>query len=316
MKQTRKGTDCLIRTTSSFLKSSIRLITNKLKADTLSVQSFLESIMHRIMIFLLLVQIVFTVIRADDFDCIWDQITQEVTGAVICSTKGVGNFLDISGAQNGLCLADVSLNVLRGCYIEAGAICEPYRAIAGETCYLDCSRYHTNCCCGDLLASPTAAPNNPTAKPTRAPTKPPTLKPTPSRKPSMRPSASPTEPPSISPKPTPFPTVSREPSAAPTSKPSASPTITLLPSVVPTLSQTPTKKACPWEKYSNARCSDMNVSLGDGDCKFNPGNTDAICALQVITKCKQFMYAIDWQCRQLCRNFHKECCCGVMKPDS
>lgn len=269
------------------------------------------------MIYLLLLQIVFTVIRADDFDCIWDQVTQTTTGTVTCTaTGGIGNFLDISGEQKGLCLADVSLNVLRGCYKEAGVICETYRAIAGETCYLDCARYHTNCCCGGLLASPTAAPNTPTAKPTKAPTRPPTLKPTPSQKPSMRPSASPTEPPTISPKPSASPTVSFAPSGTPTSSPSASPTRTLIPSVAPTGSQLPTAKKCPWENYSNARCSDMNVSLGDGDCKFNPGNTEAVCALQVITKCKQYRYAIDFQCSQLCRNFHKECCCGVMKPDS
>jgi len=237
---------------------------------------------------LLIIQIIFAVARAEDYECVWEGIIPEgEPDDVDCSAA----YLDLSDEGNGLCLVDVSLNVLRSCLQQSNFICEPYRGVAGKDCYLDCARYHYNCCCDDILASPTAKPISPTSSPVVNPTLLPTVSPSKSSNPSNAPI-----------------------SVAPTGSPvSVSPTVTatLSPTAKPTITNAPA--ACPWESYGNSKCSDMNVSLGDGDCKFNPGNINAVCILTAQARCSQYI-SVDFQCRRLCRDFHKECCCGVMQP--
>jgi len=252
-------------------------------------------------------QLFFAVSRAvDEFACVWEDIIPEgEPDEVACTgTKDDGtnyfNFLDVTEGQTGLCLADVSINILRSCYQESSVICEPYRGVAGKDCYLDCARYHLNCCCGAdswIMVSPTPQPITPTNNPTRKPTKSPTVSPTLTKKPTTSPTRAPTASP-------------LNPTAAPLSVAPVTPD----PTVTPTTSSKPSPLLCPWAAYETARCTDLDVTLGDGDCKFNPGNFNAVCGATVLFKCNQMAIDHDFRCIQLCRDFHRECCCGIMKP--
>mmetsp|Transcript_8920 Transcript_8920/g.10329 ORF Transcript_8920/g.10329 Transcript_8920/m.10329 type:complete len:252 (+) Transcript_8920:157-912(+) len=239
----------------------------------------------------------FTVVNGDS--CLWSIRPSPDIGTDPDTNREVDcqNLNYLGGT--GLCLVNVEVDVLGRCFKDVAQICEPYLGLYGQDCFSDCSRYHSACCCEGVLTSPTETPTNkPSAKPTAIPT----LKPSISIKPTGIPTKSPINP-------TGKPTVSKAPvTEAPTNAPTFSPTTSS-----PTVSAPPSLLECPWESYKGGKCIDMDVTLGSGDCKFNPGNLVPICAVSVITRCSQ-QYKLGWGCVKLCKDFHRECCCGMMKP--
>mmetsp|Transcript_18539 Transcript_18539/g.21334 ORF Transcript_18539/g.21334 Transcript_18539/m.21334 type:complete len:230 (-) Transcript_18539:413-1102(-) len=178
--------------------------------------------------------------------------------------------------SRGTCQYDVGSSFRRTCYEQAKVLCFPYKKSRGEDCLNDCARYHQKCCCYNILATPTVRPS---PRPT-------TLEP--SGLDTTVPSAYPNSPP---PQPT-----TEPPASAPVKK-------TLRPTV-----------DCPWKDYiSNCRLYD--IRLGEGDCAFNPGNHDGMCALNTIGKCQRWVLK-GALCAAKCKDFHRECCCGVTLPDA
>jgi len=239
----------------------------------------------------------FTVVNGDS--CLWSIRPAPDIG----TNPGANREVDCQNLNylggTGLCLVNVEVDVLGRCFKDVAQICEPYLGLYGQDCFSDCSRYHSACCCEGVLTSPTETPTNkPSAKPTAIPT----LKPSISIKPTGIPTKSPISP-------TASPSISKAPvTDAPSNAPSISPTTSS-----PTVSAAPSLLECPWESYKGGKCIDMDVTLGSGDCKFNPGNLVPICAVSVITRCSQ-QYKLGWGCVKLCKDFHRECCCGMMKP--